>query len=253
MFKRLGRVRQERFSTGGQELDEILGGGMVGGDILLLAVNEGVNYHLGIHRVFIAEGLERNEPTIHSSMDASTLSVPAYVKRPSSTTAPVVNELIAWRYGRMSGTSSTARLGGAERSGCFDLRQTHPKSDQVIWAKDLASIITSIKPGSRVSILSMFSPLWGSTNIQTELFQLRAAIRTQGAIALVSIPINLVDHLNYGFFDQILTLEPKPSKSRIRCDGLIEPRKAPRGCGEKYAIKCSSTGVRIEKAILPPE
>lgn len=262
MFKRLIKGRKEKRGSGSQEIDRILGGGLRPGEVCLLEQGEDVSYHLGIHRVFLSEGLEEEEKTLHLSADYPKISPPARSLEALRPLEPLQSEKIAWRYKSMSRTQAGTQIGASalSHSKTYDLKQPHPKSEQIEWIEysspreSIRAALEKLPEGGRLSILSGFSPAWSCS--QEDLFELllllRRSIRLKRAICLISIPVFLWDDFCYGFFDKILLLEKNTIPS-VKCDGLISCLKAEHVLLEKYAVTCKSTGICIEKVVLPPE
>ncbi|KAH9386474.1 elongator complex protein 4 [Nematocida major] len=261
MFKRYIDQERDRRSTGIEELDVLLGGGIRNGEILLLVQQESVRYHIGLHRVFLAQGLEENERVVHSSLDNPVVSVPG-LQQAQETGPATSQEKIAWRYTAMSRTANTARIQGsaANTARRFNLRAQHPKQESVAYVKEaslsamLAGIKAALGKNTRVSLSSLFSPIWGASSQEANdfLFGLRAAIRQSGAVCMVSVPVYLLDSFNYGYFDSVVRLEANTVKE-LKYDGFIQCVKTEVNDVHKYAVLCQSTGIRVEKIVLPPE
>lgn len=270
MFTRLIKEKRKKKNTGIEEIDSLCGGEIKSGDIVLLIEGEDVKYHIGMHRIFISQGLEDGDKCFYLSADYSSLSPPSVCTEPTETKTSMEKEKIAWRYKTISSTTAKREIFGMPESASkkYNLRSLHEKADALINVKytdaeesmrDLfEKIDTYAKSKSstsiRVSILSLFSPLWECTAEQRQklLFMLRSKIRTSKAICMVSVPVYLLDDFCYGFFDIIFGLE-KNTVPAIKCDGFIQCLKSSIYHYEKYAVHCSSTGIRMEKAILPPE
>ncbi|OAG29734.1 elongator complex protein 4 [Nematocida displodere] len=262
MFKRLVPESTNRNrSTGTEEIDLLLDGGVPKGNIVLLVQGEEVKYHLGLHRVFLSQGLEDRERVVHVSKDHPFLSPPEVLlpALPGATTSE--HEKIAWRYKSMSTTKNTTEIESTRvsRSRRFDLKKKHRNAGSVIevGADDLSQILADIAEAladgpARVSICSLFSPLWTATSEERSsfLFKLRGIIRTSDAICMVSIPVFLLEQFSYGYFDYVLALESNRVPS-VSYDGILETLKAPGSTG-RYGVTCRSTGVQIEKIVIPP-
>ncbi|KAI5189663.1 elongator complex protein 4 [Nematocida minor] len=261
MFKRHIKEEKEKKSTGIEEMDSLLGGGIRNGEILLLVQQENVKYHLGVHRVFIAQGLEDDEVTVHSSLDNPILSVPGRQMQKAEE-AQSSAEKIAWRYKTMSRTVNTVNIstGSLSTAKKYNFKSRHPKENEVknILDKSLSEISeyldSTATSNTRISLSSLFSPLWQASEqeINDFLFHLRKTVRKSRAVCMVSIPVYLLDGFNYGYFDSIINLEANTVKE-LKYDGLIQCIKTEVNDLHKYALVCQSTGIKIEKIVLPPE
>ncbi|KAI5172018.1 elongator complex protein 4 [Nematocida sp. LUAm3] len=262
MFKRLIKGRKEKRGTGSQEIDRILNGGVKPGEICLLEQGEDVSYHLGIHRLFLSEGLEEEEKTLHLSPDYPRISPPSRTLEVLRPLEPLQDEKIAWRYKNMSRTQSSLQIGTSalSHSKTYDLKQVHRKSEEIEWIEysspkqSIQLALEKLPEGGRLSILSGFSPIWNCSqeDLSELLFLLRRGIRLKKAICLISIPVFLWSTFCYAYFDHVLLLEKNLIPS-IKCDGLISCLKSEYVLPEKYAVTCKSTGICIEKVVLPPE
>ncbi|KAI5191249.1 elongator complex protein 4 [Nematocida sp. AWRm77] len=268
MFKKLAQDgKQEKRATGTEELDALLGGGMEQGTLLLLVQGEDVKYHLGFHRVFLSQGLEENATTVHVSLDNPRLLIPS-LQTQQHTGMHAHKEgkeegraKIAWRYAAMSGTAHTATLGGAStaisQSKKYDLKTPHRHAEKVVQMEstsvsEIESRVSSLQ-GGRLSISSLFSPLWSmsSGEIAQYLFDLRRLVKIQDVICMVSVPVHLLDSFVYGYFDYVFGLETNRIPS-LKYDGILETLKTEGSKRCKYGVKCRSTGITIEKIVLPP-
>lgn len=266
MFRKLVKEEtDERRGTGTEELDILLGGGMKSGTLLLLVQGEDVKYHLGLHRVFLAEGVEEDRPTVHLSLDHPRVLIPELQGSAPPLTPQLVpgrkeeREKIAWRYASMSGTSHQPTVSGTclARSKKYNLRAEHRHASRVVQlagtALDEAKPSLLARPGGRLSISSLFSPLWeySATEIASYLFELRRLVKLHQLVAMVSVPVYLLDTFNFGYFDYVLGLETNQVPA-LKYDGILETLKTAGHQRCKYGVKCRSTGITIEKIVLPP-
>jgi len=262
MFRRLVKdAKKEKHSTGVEEIDLFLGGGLSPGTIILLVQGEDVKAHLGIHRLFLSQGLEDGEQTVHISLDNPNLAPPG-VQTAQTTPLNAVKETIAWRYKNMSQIGNTPAIKGTSvsRSKKFDLKTVHHEAEKVKHAKiefaaelETSSLYENLER-TRVSISSLFSPLWEKTpkEIAEYLFDLRKIVKNHKMVCLVSIPVYLQEAFNYGYFDYVIGLEANRIPS-LKYDGILETIKTDHHKQNKYGVYCTSTGIKVEKIVLPPE
>ncbi|KAI5132242.1 elongator complex protein 4 [Nematocida ausubeli] len=249
MFIRKINRESERKSTGIAELDVLLGGGIRNGHILLLIQQENVRYHIGIHRIFISNGLQENDKVIHLSMDNPILSIPSADAAPSKSTSCSPKERIAWRYSTVSKISNTSAI---TSHTLYNMRVQHPKHNEVTNIQEIKDLQINDK-NTRLSISSFMSPLWDMTEDDANNFflSLRQKVRSTNSVCIISVPVYLLQDIMYGYFDYIVELS-EPVEG-LKYDGVLQCIKTETHDRHKYGVVCSSTGIRIEKIVLPPE
>ncbi|KAI5181471.1 elongator complex protein 4 [Nematocida sp. AWRm80] len=262
MFKSFINSSKKQKSTGIEGLDILLNEGINLGDILLLEQNEDVKYHLGIHRIFLSQGLEENDKVVHISLDNPVLSPPESISETTDGIKVSSTSPIAWRYNRMLHTKNTSEVKGTgtiSDARKYNFKKEHKKTDEIVsipvttTEEILKRLSKEVDSTTRVSISSLFSPLWNLSQkeIDTFLYELRRIIRCSSAICLVSIPTYFHPEFTYQYFDRIISLETNPI-STLKYDGIIECIKTVPLVQHKHAILCNSAGIKIEKIILPP-
>lgn len=260
-IKRTLHQERERKSTGVEEIDGLLGGGIKKGEMLLLVQQENVKYHIGMHRVFISQGLEDGEKVFHASKDNPVLPAPGRYRQ-SEEERTTKDEKIAWRYRSMSRTGNTTSISTSilSRAKRYDFKTRHAKESEVvnIIGKEHKEIIEYLEEvdatNGRLSISSLFSPIWeiSTDGISDFLFHLRRIVKMHQLVCMVSVPVYLLDTFNFGYFDSVINCEGN-SVRELKYDGLIQCLKTETNDFHKYALICQSTGIKVEKIVLPPE
>lgn len=277
---------QVRRSTGIEGIDVLLAGGVKPGHILLLDIGEDVKYHIGIHRIFLAAGIEAGDEVVHISRDYPKIKIPRPDQRPSEM-KPQEKESIAWRYRAMSSVRSTEELResigalpssshGASQSACnnmfgqsskhYNMRDEHPRKEELkeVAAETPQEMLASLerilqaagKKSVRISIALMLSPLWEleGEKAMRVMYGIKGLVRKYSALCLLSVPVFLLPpgSFSFAFADEVFKLGRKPG-APFRYDGILTCARAPVGNQGRYGVVCGSTGIRIEKIVIPPE
>ncbi|KAI5182869.1 hypothetical protein NEIG_00755 [Nematocida sp. ERTm5] len=173
-----------------------------------------------------------------------------------------ITQKISWRYKNISKVSNSTNIHSDTNrlipgyNVQYNMKISHPLSDTVLNISDtnvhnvLDILEEEMKKGvTRISFSSLL--FYNTPDVDTFLFSLRRLVRNYNSICLMSVPVYIYS-ISYRYFDLILKLHSN-MLNIPKYTGVIECVKSRVHNMHKYAIIYNSTGIKIEKIVIPPE
>lgn len=256
-----GATRTRRMSTGIEDLDRIIGGGMERGTSILLLEDENSQVHSTVLKVFLSEGVENKEDVVAVMKERGGVDI--YETGISAEGEGGDKMVIAWRYSNLSLRRPSFRFNLSRRRAFVG----RVASDEEATLEGILEIVEKERE-LRIVVFSLLSPIWNMCGYEDPevarfLSQLKKFVRTNNHLCMVSVPGFFRNSMNFElYFDTVIALDSNMFTNFCpNYNGIVEFRKiwGHRGLrvndlsSLKYGVKIRRGNIRVEKIDIPPE